>query len=124
AVDRKTQIRHRGAARRVAQLRRARQVADQQDLVEAGHLPNLLEYLVTAADGLVAVGGRSLLRSAAHLLTDRNPGPQKAQDALVQLELALELLDHRGLGGNVQHGIGSLTLLVDVVREPALPPVL
>src|SRR6266446_849414 len=37
AVHGQTQIRHRGATRRVAQLRGARQVADQQDLVEARH---------------------------------------------------------------------------------------
>jgi hypothetical protein len=57
------------------------------------------------------------------LLPNRDPRGQEAQDVLVQPQLPLEFLDRRGLGGHLQDGVRPLTLLADVVRQTALPPV-
>src|SRR2546422_1570168 len=55
AVDRQPQVGHGGAARRVAQLRGAGQIADQEDLVEARHQPTS-----SSTSGVFA--GRAFLR--------------------------------------------------------------
>src|SRR5689334_10367045 len=46
----------------------------------------------------------------------------RAQDRLVQRELAVELLDRRGLGRQVDDGVDALGVLLDLVRHPATTP--
>jgi len=57
-------------------------------------------------------------------LPDWNPRTEKAQHVVVQPQLTLELLDHRGFGQHLEHGVRAFPLLARVVRQPALPPVL
>src|SRR5207249_8245162 len=57
------------------------------------------------------------------LLTDRDSRREEAQHALVEAELPFELLHHRRLGRDLEDRVRPLPLLADVVREPALPPV-
>src|SRR5882757_1132643 len=51
-------------------------------------------------------------------------GPQDLgpQHALVEVELAVELLDGARLRGQVDNGVDAFRLLVDRVGEPTLPP--
>src|SRR2546422_11478560 len=49
---------------------------------------------------------------------------EEAQHALVEAELPFELLHHRRLGRDLEDRVRPLPLLADVVREPALPPVI
>src|SRR3984957_3348195 len=53
------------------------------------------------------------------VLGPQNLGPQHA---LVEVELAVELLDGVGLRGQVDHRVDAFRLLVDRVGEPTLPP--
>src|SRR5688500_12595191 len=46
----------------------------------------------------------------------------RAQDRLVQRELAVELLDRRGLGRQLDDGVDALGVLLDLVRHPAPTP--
>jgi hypothetical protein len=68
--------------------------------------------------------GRFLSLGRPDLLPDRNPSAEKAQNVVVQPQLALELLHHGRLGPHLEDRVGTLTLLLRVVCQPALPPVL
>src|SRR5947209_7886099 len=45
-----------------------------------------------------------------------------AQHGLVEVELAVELLDGRWLGSDVEDGVDALDLVVDLVGQPATAP--
>src|SRR5207253_9884246 len=57
------------------------------------------------------------------LLADRNPRADETQHVLVEAHLALEFLHPGGLGRNIKDRVRPFALLADVVREPALSPV-
>src|SRR6476659_4599655 len=61
----------------------------------------------------------SARRLAAQLVGAQHLG---AQDGLVEVELAVELLDRVRVGGQVDDGVDALGLLGDLEREPATAP--
>src|SRR3989449_10587971 len=58
------------------------------------------------------------------LLGHRNRCAYQAQPVLVEAHLTLEFLHHGGLGRNLEDRVRAFPLLLDVVREPALSPVI
>src|SRR3954468_14232851 len=72
--------------------------------------------------GQVADNGDGGLSRHARLLLRVRTDELGAQHGLVEVELAVELLDGGRLGGDVENGVDAFDLLVDLEGEPATAP--
>src|SRR3954451_20078122 len=72
--------------------------------------------------GQVADNGDGGLSCHARLLLRVRADELGAQHGLVEVELAVELLDGGRLGGDVENGVDAFDLLVDLEGEPATAP--